>query len=217
MMHEKVAVSFGEKTKRDPYREALRSVGLDFVENPATVEAFSGLMLTGGTDVDPALYGQERKPETDAPDMERDQRDTALLRDALERDIPILAICRGIQLLNVVLGGTLMQHIDGHRRRGEPNAHSIDIHKATRLASILNAAAYPVNSRHHQCLATLGNGLIIAATADPDGTIEAIELPGAVFVVAVQWHPEDRLETADRKLFQAFAEATQAVIAAAPA
>src|ERR1700737_3109824 len=202
-MHEKIAVLFGEQTKREPYRAALRSVEIDFVENPRTLDDFAGLMLTGGTDVDPARYNQTRQPETDPPDTERDQREASLLSDALKRDIPILAICRAMQLLNVVLGGTLAQHIEGHRSRGVPDAHFVHIQEGTRLASILNSGEYRVNSRHHQCVASLGKGLVSTATG-PDGIIEAIELPDKRFVVAVQWHPEDRLETADRRLFGAF-------------
>jgi gamma-glutamyl-gamma-aminobutyrate hydrolase PuuD len=215
-MHEKIAALFGEQTKREPYLAALRSVEIDFIENPATLDACNGLMLTGGADVDPARYNQARHPETEPPDTERDQREASLLSDALKRDIPVLAICRGMQLLNVALGGTLAQHIEGHRQRGEPDAHSVHIREGTRLASILNNGEYRVNSRHHQSVANLGKDLVSTATA-PDGIIEALELPGRHFVVAVQWHPEDRLETADRKLFQAFAEAVHTVSATARA
>ena len=212
-MREKIAVSFGEKTKpdkREPYLAALRSVGIDFVENPPAIEGFGGLLLTGGTDVDPALYGEDRHPESETPDKDRDIRDATLLGEALARDIPILAICRGLQVFNVVLGGTLTQHIEGHRWPGQLDAHSVDIRRGTKLGSILKAGEYRVNSRHHQCVDELGKDLVTSATA-PDGIIEALELPGKNFAIAVQWHPEDRLETPDRKLFQAFAEAIHAV------
>jgi putative glutamine amidotransferase len=216
-MHEKIAVLFGEQSKREPYRAALRSVGIKFEEDPATLDAYDGLMLTGGTDVDPARYNQARHPKTDDPlDTARDQREASLLSDALKRDIPVFAICRGMQLLNVVLGGTLAQHIEGHRRKGEPDAHSVHIREGTTLASILNSGEYRVNSRHHQCVASLGKDLVSTATA-PDGIIEALELPVRHFVVAVQWHPEDRLETADRRLFEAFAQAVHSVSATARA
>jgi len=211
-----IAVSFGEKTKREPYLAALRSVGTEFEENPATLDGYDGLMLTGGTDVDPARYNQARHPETNPPDTERDQREASLLSDALRRDIPVIAICRGMQLLNVFLGGTLAQHIEGHRRRGELDAHSVQIREGTRLASILNSGDYRVNSGHHQCVANLGKDLVTTATA-PDGIIEALEISSRHFVVAVQWHPEDRLDTSDRKLFQAFAEAVRTVSATARA
>lgn len=212
-----LAVSFGEKTKRDPYRAALRSVGIEFEENPATLDGCNGLMLTGGTDVDPALYHKARDLQTDPPDTECDRREASLLSAALQRDIPVFAICRGMQLLNVVLGGTLAQHIEGHRQRGVPNAHSVHIAEGTRLASILNSGEYRVNSRHHQCVARIGQGLVQTATAPDDGIIEALELPGKRFVVAVQWHPEDRIDRDDRKLFEAFAEAVHAVSATARA
>ena len=205
-MGQAIAVSFGVKTpesKREPYREALRRVEIDFVENPPALEGLSGLMLTGGTDVDPALYHQARRPEADEPDFERDQREASLLTDALGRDIPVLAICRGMQLVNVCLGGTLTQHIEGHRRPGELDAHSIQIRQRTKLSSILNSAEYHVNSRHHQSVAAVGGNLLIAATS-PDGIVEALELPDRRFVIAVQWHPEDRLNGADRWLFEAF-------------
>jgi putative glutamine amidotransferase len=206
MMHEKIAVLFGEQTKREPYRAALRSVGIEFEENPATLDGYNGLMLTGGTDVDPARYNQARDLRTEPPDTARDQREASLLSNALERDIPVLAICRGMQLLNVVLGGTLVQHIEGHRRPGEPDAHAVHIGEGTKLASILNRGEYRVNSRHHQSVANLGKDLVSTATAT-DGIIEALELPGKRFAIAVQWHPEDRIEGDDRKLFIAFAEA----------
>ncbi len=173
-------------------------------------------MLTGGTDVDPALFHQDRAPETDLPDKKRDQREMALVAEALKRDIPILAICRGMQLLNVALGGTLRQHIEGHRHRGIPDAHSVQIADGTKLAAILKAGEYRVNSRHHQCVDRVGKGLVVSAKADE--IIEALELPDNRFVVAVQWHPEDRMDRhRDRKLFEAFASALRDVTSAAPA
>src|SRR5258708_3679362 len=120
-----IAVSFGSKTNREPYVRALDLVGIRFEVNPATLDAYDGLMLTGGTDVDPALYSKEAPhSKTDPPDTERDHREASLLIDALKRDIPVLAICRGMQLLNVALAGTLAQHIEGHRRRGVTDAHA---------------------------------------------------------------------------------------------
>jgi putative glutamine amidotransferase len=213
----KIALPFGRTTpeaKREPYRKSLHAVGISFEKNPLSLAGLGGLMLAGGPDVDPARYNQENL-HSEKPDKERDEREALLLRDALERDIPILAICRGMQLLNVCLGGTLTQHIEGHRV-DESKVHGIEILEGTKLASILKVGGYPVNSRHHQCVARLGQGLVQTATAT-DGIIEALELPGKRFVVAVQWHPEDRLETADRNLFEAFAQAVHAVIATARA
>lgn len=210
-----IAVSFGEKTNREPYLGALRAVEIDFIEDPPTLDGLSGIMLTGGTDVDPTRYGQGSEPQTDQPDKERDEREISLVHDALKRDIPILAICRGMQLLNVALGGTLTQHIDGHRVKEKQDVHSVQIDQGTKLASILKAGEYTVNSRHHQCVKDIGKGLIVSATAGD--IIEALELPGHRFVVAVQWHPEDRIAGPDRELFEAFARAVKTVTSAAPA
>ena len=192
---------------------ALRSVEIDFIENPRTLDGVNGLVLTGGSDIDPARYHQENEG-SESPDKERDEREILLVRDALTRDIPILAICRGMQALKS-LSGTLTQHIDAHRHPGVPNAHEIEIRDGTRLATILQPGEYSVNSRHHQCVARLGAGLIVSAKADD--IIEALELPDKRFVVAVQWHPEDRITGPDSKLFEAFASAVRHVTSAAPA
>lgn len=205
----KVALPFGRETpesKRGPYREALRAANIQPVENAATIEGLDALLLAGGTDVDPALYRAPRHSGTDEPDRERDSLETALLRDALDRDLPVLAICRGLQLLNVAMGGTLVQDIEGHRCPGQLDAHPVTIAAHSRLKAILEAAEYGVNSRHHQCVDQLASGLVVAARA-PDGVIEALELPGKRFVVAVQWHPEDRRDWPDAKLFEAFRNA----------
>ena len=203
-----IAVSFGEKTNQAPYRAALDSVRLAFEVNPAKLDGYNGLILTGGTDVDPARYHQTPHSETDLPDKERDRREALLVSEALQRDIPILAICRGMQFLNVVLGGTLTQHIEGHRQPRVYDAQSVHIREGSRLASILKSGEYRINSRHHQCVASLGEGLMKTA-ADGD-VVEALELPDKRFVLAVQWHPEDRIDGDDRKLFQAFAEVVSA-------
>ena len=145
----KVALSFGagsSEKKRAPYRAALRAVGLEPVEDADTLEGMSGLVLTGGTDVDPSLYGESRGPYTDEPDRERDSRESGLLMEALDRDLPVLAICRGMQLFNVALGGSLDQHIEGHRQEGEINAHTVRITPGSRLADILTSGEYAVNS-----------------------------------------------------------------------
>ena len=210
-----IAVSFGDKAER--YSKALESVGIKFDVNPARLDGYDGLLLTGGRDVDPALYDEVPHLKTQKPDVKRDRREIDLLCEALYREIPVLAICRGMQLLNVALGGTLEQHIESHGQPEVKDAHSVHVVEGTRLASILNSGEYRVNSRHHQCVARIGQGLVQTATAPNDDVIEALELPGKGFVVAVQWHPEDRLETADRRLFEAFAQAVHSVIATAPA
>ena len=210
----RVALPFGSGTpesKRDPYRKALEAANIQPAENVTTVAGLDGLLLAGGTDVDPALYGAPRHPETDQPDHDRDSLETALLREALDRDLPVLAICRGLQLLNAALGGTLIQHIEGHRCPNQPAAHPITIASHSRLESILEAGEYVVNSRHHQCVDQVASGLVVVARA-PDNVIEALELPGRRFVVAVQWHPEERTDGPDGKLFEAFRDATRFAI-----
>jgi putative glutamine amidotransferase len=205
----RVALPFGSGTpesKRDPYRQALAGVNIQPVENAATLAGLDGLLLAGGSDVDPARYGAPRQPETEEPDHDRDSLETALVREALDRDLPILAICRGLQLLNTALGGTLVQHIEGHRCPGQRDVHPIAIAPGSRLQSILNLDRYAVNSRHHQCAGQVASGLAAAATA-PDRVVEALELPGKRFVLAVQWHPEDRTDSPDARLFEAFRDA----------
>jgi len=204
-----VALPFGVGTpesKRDSYRRALVAVGIEPVEDVPSLASVGGLLLAGGTDVDPALYGDFRESQTDESDPVRDALESALLREALHRDLPVFGICRGLQLLNAVLGGTLIQHVDGHKRPKEREVHSVSIAPASRLASILGAPEYIVNSRHHQCAGRVADGLLVAATA-PDGVIEALEFPGKRFALAVQWHPEARVDGEDRKLFEAFASA----------
>jgi putative glutamine amidotransferase len=210
----RVALPFGSGTpesKRSPYRRALEAANIQPAENVTTVAGLDGLLLTGGTDVDSALYGAPRHPETDQPDHDRDSLETALLREALDRDLPVLAICRGLQLLNVALGGTLIQHIEGHRCPNQPAAHPISIASHSRLESILEVDEYIVNSRHHQCVDQVASGLVVVARA-PDNVIEALELPGKRFVLAVQWHPEERADGPDGKLFEAFRDATRLAI-----
>ena len=205
----KVALPFGVSTpepKREPYRSALIAVGIEPLEDPASLDGVDGLCLAGGADVDPALYGAARLPVTEPPDLDRDRIESALLRDALRRDLPVLAICRGLQLLNAVLGGTLEQHIEGHNHRKLRDAHAIRIAPGSRLERILGTRDYVVNSRHHQAAAKVAPGLLLAATA-PDGVVEALEVSGKRFALAVQWHPEGRMDGDDAKVFRAFREA----------
>lgn len=205
----RVALPFGVSTpesKREPYRNALIAVGIEPVENVASLDGVDGLCLAGGSDIDPSLYGAARLPETEPPDPDRDLLESALLREALARDLPVLAICRGLQLLNAVLGGTLEQDIGGHDHRKLRDAHEIRIVPGSRLERILGKQAYVVNSRHHQSAAKLAPGLLLAAAA-PDGVVEAVEIPGKRFALAVQWHPESRADGEDAKIFQAFRDA----------
>jgi putative glutamine amidotransferase len=184
----------------------LRQAGIEPVEGVADLAGLDGLLLAGGTDVDPDLYGAAREAATDEPDRVRDRMEGALLDETLERDLPVLGICRGLQFLNVRLGGTLRQHIEGHKCPKQREVHRIAIAPGSRLEAILEAREYVVNSRHHQSADRLGEGLTVTATA-PDGVVEALELPGKRFVLAVQWHPEARTDGRDARLFEAFREA----------
>jgi putative glutamine amidotransferase len=202
----------------EPYEAAMRAVGLEPVRNPASLDGLDGLLLSGGSDIDPRHYGQERLRQSDSPDDARDELEMRLLGEALAADLPVLAICRGLQLFNVFYGGSLIQHLPGsevHRQKvngaetgKHPAAHSIEVKPETQLAAIIGAGEHQVNSRHHQGVDRLGPGLTVSAVA-ADGVVEGLEVVDATFAVAVQWHPEDRIavSAADRKLFEAFAAA----------
>jgi gamma-glutamyl-gamma-aminobutyrate hydrolase PuuD len=160
-----------------------------------TLEVLHGLILSGGSDLDPELYGQAPHPETGGIVPERDRAELALLSGALARDLPVLAICRGSQILNVALGGDLHQHLPdlvGHDRHKETpgsfSRHEVSLEPDTRLAGLLGEHG-AVMSHHHQGFARLGEGLR-AAAHDEDGNVEALELPERRFTVGVLWHPE---------------------------
>jgi putative glutamine amidotransferase len=211
----RVAVTFGNETRLGPYEAALREVGVDSVRNPESLDSLDGLLLSGGADINPTRYGHSNAGSDEVDDA-RDELEMRLLREALAADVPVLAICRGLQVFNVVCGGTLIQHLPStpvHRVRPKgaesgrhPAAHQIWVKPNTRLAEIIGAGEHEVNSRHHQAIEVLGEGLIESARSSDD-VVEAIEKHGAAFAVAVQWHPEDRIfvSEADRKLFMAFA------------
>jgi gamma-glutamyl-gamma-aminobutyrate hydrolase PuuD len=160
-----------------------------------TLDALDGVIFSGGADVDPTRYGAEPHPETDTPQTRRDAGEMALLQAALERDVPVLAICRGFQLLNVARGGDLIQHLPeevGHHEHkqvpGEFAVHPVEIKEGSRLGSIVGESS-DVTSHHHQALGRVGEGLVETAWA-ADGTLEAVEDPAQRFTVGVQWHPE---------------------------
>ncbi len=160
-----------------------------------TLDLLDGIVFSGGADVDPARYGADAHPETDVPQTRRDTGELALLQAALARDMPTLAICRGFQLLNVVRGGDLVQHLPdevghGEHRQvpGEFAVHPVEVKEGSRLAAIVGAGS-EVTSHHHQGLGRLGEGLVECAWA-ADGTLEAVEDPSLRFAVGVQWHPE---------------------------
>jgi putative glutamine amidotransferase len=160
-----------------------------------TVGAVDALIFSGGSDLDPELYGEERHPETTGVVRERDDFELALMEAALARDMPILAICRGSQVLNVALGGDLEQHVPDrvgtslHKEvPGVFAEHDVEVLAETRLASILGDR-HDVKSHHHQGFASLGKGLRESARA-PDGTVEGLEDPTRRFTLGVLWHPE---------------------------
>jgi putative glutamine amidotransferase len=160
-----------------------------------TLDALDGLLFSGGSDLDPEIYGQEAHAETDGVVPERDRAEIALLEAALERDMPVLAVCRGSQVLNVARGGDLVQHlpdvVGDEKHKHTPGVfadHDVDLVSGTRVQQILGDHA-PVKSHHHQGYGQLGAGLREAARAD-DGTIEALEDPSRRFALGVLWHPE---------------------------
>ena len=162
---------------------------------PETLSVVDGLVFSGGSDLDPSLYHAEAHPETGGVIRERDDFELELMRAALEQDVPMLAICRGSQVLNVALGGDLEQHVpdrvgtDVHKEvNGVFADHDVEVIEDTRLASILSGRQ-GVKSHHHQGFGQLGSGLREAARA-PDGTLEALEDPTRRFTVGVLWHPE---------------------------
>jgi gamma-glutamyl-gamma-aminobutyrate hydrolase PuuD len=160
-----------------------------------TLDTVDALVFSGGSDLGPETYGAEAHAETAGVSPERDRAELALLSAALERDLPVLAICRGSQILNVARGGDLEQHLpdvvgdDKHKQNpGEFTDHDVELEPSTRVGRLLGERA-PVKSHHHQGYGRLGDGLVPAACAD-DGTIEAIEDPSRRFALGVLWHPE---------------------------
>jgi putative glutamine amidotransferase len=203
-----------------PYEQALRDAGIEPVLIQPGAELptdASGLLLMGGSDVNPARFGEARLTETENPDDARDELECDLIADFTKRDLPVLAICRGVQILNVQYGGTLVQHLEStkrHRKKTPDNpgspAHKVEIVPGTKLAAIAGEPlTLDVNSRHHQAIAKLGDGLLVSARDPEDDTIEAVERPDKRFVIGVQWHPENMsaLDERQAKLFRAFAGA----------
>ncbi|MEU3489387.1 gamma-glutamyl-gamma-aminobutyrate hydrolase family protein [Streptomyces massasporeus] len=153
------------------------------------VARLDGLVIAGGPDVEPVRYGAEREPRTGPPAPERDAWELALIEAALAARVPLLGICRGMQLLNVALGGTLVQHIDGHAEAvGVFGGHAVKPVPGSLYAGVIPEETF-VPTYHHQAVDRLGEGLVPSAYA-ADGTVEAVELPSADWVLGVQWHPE---------------------------
>lgn len=197
----------------DYVRGVIRAGGAPLLVPPgadldATLGAVDGLVFSGGSDLDPALYGAAPHPETGGVVRERDDFELALMRAALEQDMPMLAICRGSQVLNIALGGDLEQHVpdrvgtDVHKQvNGVFAEHDVDVVRGSRLGSLLGDR-HDVKSHHHQGFGELGSGLQVSARA-PDGTVEALEDPERRFTVGVLWHPE---AGEDLALFEALVE-----------
>jgi putative glutamine amidotransferase len=205
-------------------QSGARARVLDVSESPrALIDRLDGILLTGGGDVDPVLYGEDRHPTVEDAEPGRDEFEIDLARRAKAAGVPLLAICRGAQVLNVAAGGTLVQDIPSavatdvsHRVQNPKDciAHSVQITRGSRLHDALGArvdaaCTCRVNSRHHQSVGRLGKNLVPSAVA-PDGVVEAIEDPSARFCVGVQWHPENFWRTGEfRPLFDAFIDAAR--------
>jgi putative glutamine amidotransferase len=176
-----------------------------------------GLILAGGADIDPSSYGQEAHPETVGTVPERDAFEIALTRAAIERDLPLLGICRGMQLINIALGGTLLQHLPEryghHEHRRVPGSfegaeHDVILSEGSLVARATGEIQHMTKSHHHQGVERLGDGLVVSGVSTLDQLSEAIELPEAQFVLGVQWHPEaDVASTIVRALVDAAAAA----------
>ena len=216
-------------SKLEDYLASVEQTGararvLEVTESPRKVLGeIDGLLLTGGGDVDPVFYGEDRHPLTDDAEPGRDEFEIDLARRAMSGGVPLLAICRGAQVLNVAAGGTLVQDIPSsveselsHSVK-EPTdlaCHAISIVAGTKLSSVLGgqmdaACSCRVNSRHHQAVGRTGDGLVVSARAG-DGVVEAIEQPDAPFCIGVQWHPENFWRSGEfTPLFEAFVRAAR--------
>jgi putative glutamine amidotransferase len=220
-------------SKLDDYVASVEHTGarariLEVTESPRQVLAeVHGVLLTGGGDVDPVFYHEDRHPSTDDAEPGRDEFEIDLARRAMIDNVPLLAICRGAQVLNVAAGGSLVQDIpsavdsDLRHSVNEPknlDCHDIEILAGTKLSAVIGehadaACSCRVNSRHHQSVGRTGSGLVVSARA-ADGVIEAIEKPDASFCIGVQWHPENFWESGEfRPLFEAFVEAARGRLA----
>lgn len=224
-------IAIGQNRKMEDYLESVRRAGGEPVEvvvggeAPAQILArVDGLMLTGGGDVDPKLYGEARHDTFQPAETGRDEFEISLARTAVNQGIPLLAICRGMQVLNVAMGGTLYQdipsQITGALQHSVPqpragSAHEVWVSKDSMLATLLkdhmeDGETCHVNSRHHQSVKDVASGFEVTATS-PDGVIEAMERPGAPYCIAVQWHPENFWRTGEfRELFEGLVQAASA-------
>ncbi|MDH4065185.1 MAG: gamma-glutamyl-gamma-aminobutyrate hydrolase family protein [Acidobacteriota bacterium] len=220
-------IAVSRNRRMTDYLESIRRAGgepLEVSGDPETaapiVSRADGVMLIGGGDVDPTLYGEALHASFEPAEPGRDQFEIAVARAAVEADVPLLAICRGMQVLNIAMGGTLVQDIPTEvvgaltHSIAEPRfaiAHEVWVTKDSRLwaimAETIEGESLQVNSRHHQGVGRVAPGFVVSATA-PDGVIEAVERPASRFCVAVQWHPENFWRTGEfRNLFEEFVRA----------
>jgi putative glutamine amidotransferase len=184
----------------------------------AYLDRIDGLVITGGAfDVDPSLFGATNRHPSVVTKEQRTRFELAMSEGALARDMPVLGICGGQQLLNVVLGGTLIQHIPDEVPNAlaheQPNprteaGHVVSVLAGTKLSAICGTDSLSVNSAHHQAAKTVGPGVVVNARAE-DGVIEGIEVPERRFCLGVQWHPEYAISTGDRRIFDAFIAASR--------
>jgi putative glutamine amidotransferase len=221
-------IAIGQNRKMEDYLESVRRAGGEPVEVVVGGEApeqilsrVDGLMLTGGGDVDPTLYGEKPHGTFQESETGRDAFEIALARTAIAKGIPLLAICRGMQVLNVAMGGTLIQdipsQITGALQHSVPqpragSAHEVWVSTGSKLSTLLkdhmeDGETCHVNSRHHQSVKDVARGFEVTATS-PDGVIEAMEKPEAPYCIAVQWHPENFWRTGEfRELFEGLVQA----------
>jgi putative glutamine amidotransferase len=199
----------------EKYSEAIENSGgkLQMLDSKEDIDKFidqaDGVLLPGGNDVNTMLYGEERKSHTQPPHDERDMFELYLIERAMEKKLPILGVCRGLQILNVKLGGTLYQDVqkemdgsirhDWHEENSEPISRSLLVHPVSfdgnsRLHTLVGKDSVDVNSLHHQGIKDLGKGLV-ASGHSPDGLVEAVEMPDYPYLVGVQWHPEELYST----------------------
>jgi len=203
------------RRSREHYLKALRDAGFDVIAvdaGDAVPDAFDALCLSGGEDIEPARYGAAADPKTETIDRARDALELGLIATARERDVPVLGICRGLQVINVAYGGSLLQHVDGHREANGPIAPHIAVAApGSKLAAACGTAPFSVNARHHQAVARSGLAPGLVPTALIDGVVEAFEDQSQRWLVAVQWHPERSadpdMSAAGTRIFGAFADA----------
>ncbi len=233
-MKQSVTIGIGDLSPSDhhdlfqaPYLRSLEGAGaryriLTWTEDPTVIRDYvadsDGILLPGGDDVEPRLYGEDRLPECESSLPARDSFEMALLREAAKQRKPVFGICRGLQIMNVFRGGSLWQDISSQIASDPPHPiaqhgqmpvrlHSVHIIPGSRLADVLNTDSLDVNSAHHQAIKELGNGLIASAYSEDD-IVEAFESVSGPFFCAVQWHPEWLFPSEDAAaLFQAFVDA----------